>query len=113
LRKLQLPSRLERLLEAFVDSAKILPPQAYRIRDRTALSPVLQRLVSQATQRKQVWGCWSNDVGMWLLTAEMSLPLSRKRGSPVLLVNVYREDGELQDSGAWIGDAEKWRRYRD
>jgi hypothetical protein len=41
----------------------------------------------------------------------MSLPLSRERGSPVLLVEHYDESGELKESGAWMPDQEgKWRR---
>ena len=114
LRKIQQPSRVERLLEAFAESANILPPDCYRIRDVRALSTPLQRLVDQATHRKHAWGCWTDDKGIWLFTAEMSLPLSRKHGSPVLLVNQYREDGELKHSGAWGADTEgKWRRYRE
>ena len=33
LRKIQKPSRVERLLEAFAESANMLPPDCYRIRD--------------------------------------------------------------------------------
>jgi hypothetical protein len=44
----------------------------------------------------------------------MSLPLSRERGSPVLLVNRYSESAELQDAGSWMSDQEgKWRRCAD
>ena len=114
LRKIQQPSRVERLLEAFAESANVLPPDCYRIRDRRALSPVLQRLVHLATHSKHAWGCWTDDKGIWLFTAEMSLPLSRKHGSPVLLVTQYREDGELKDAGAWAAGTEgKWLRYRE
>ena len=114
LRKIQKPSRVERLLEAFAESANILPPDCYRIRDVRALSTVLQQLVDQAIHRKHAWGCWTDDKGIWLFTAEMSLPLSRKHGSPVLLVNQYREDGELKHSGACGADTEgKWGRYRE
>jgi len=44
----------------------------------------------------------------------MSLPRSRERGVPVLMVNRYTESGELQDAGSWMSDPEgKWRRCAD
>jgi hypothetical protein len=41
----------------------------------------------------------------------MSLPLSRERGTPVLSINRYGEDGELKDAGAWlVGPDGFWQR---
>lgn len=49
-----------------------------------------------------------------LLTAEMSLPLSRERGAPVVQVNSYAESGELTDADFWVVEHEgKWRRCAD
>jgi hypothetical protein len=113
LRKIEQPSRLERLLTAFAGSSDILPPDSHRIRDPNALPPALQQIVSRVKPKKQVWGCWSNNGGIWLFSAEMSMPQSRERGTPILLINVYRQDGELKDSGLWLADSEKWQRYHD
>lgn len=114
LRKIQQPSRVHRLLEAFVSNANVLPEYCYQIRDRSALSSVLQQLVIQASRKEQAWCCWADDHRIRLFTAEMSLPLSRERGSPVLEVNFYSEQGELQDAGFWVFDREgTWRRCAD
>ena len=46
-----------------------------------------------------------------LFTCEMSLPLSRERGTAVLLVNRYNDKAELKDSGTWLEDPQgRWRR---
>ena len=44
----------------------------------------------------------------------MSLALSRERGAPVILVQLYGADGELKDSGTWRFDpVEHWTRYAE
>jgi len=114
LRTIQQPSHIERLLDALVSRANLLPKDGYQIRDPAALPPQLQTLITQATQEGRVWGCWANSFETCLFTCEMSLPRSRERGSPVLLVNRYGESGELQDAGSWMSDPEgKWRRCAD
>ena len=114
LRTIQQPSHIERLLEALVSRADLLPKDGYQIRDPSALPPPLQALITQATQEGRVWGCWVNSFETCLFTCEMSLPRSRERGSPVLLVNRYNESGELQDDGSWTSDPEgKWQRCAD
>jgi hypothetical protein len=114
LRTIQQPSHLERLLEALVSRANLLPKDCYQIRDPSALPPQLQALVAQAAQEGRVWRCWVNSYETCLFTSEMSLPRSRERGSPVLLVNRYNESGELQDAGSWMSDPEgKWQRCAD
>jgi hypothetical protein len=114
LRQVQLPSRVQTLLDAFASSADILPEGCYQIRDRSTLPAVLQCVVIQAAHKDRVWSCWTDDHRMWLFTGEMSMPLSRERGSPVLQVNLYGEDAKLADSGPWVADREgKWQRCAD
>jgi len=114
LRNLQQPSQTEALLEALVSRGNLLPKDAYRIRDVSALSPQLQSIVGRATSEGRIWASWATPHYLWLFTCEMSLQLSRERGAPVLLVTRYGENGELQDTGPWTADAEgKWQRCGD
>jgi len=114
LRKIQQPSQLERLLEAFVSRGDLLPPAAYQIRDPKTVPSPLRRLVSQAVRDGQVWTCWADNFHHWLFICEMSLSLSRERGVPVLLVSRYAERGELEDSASWVAYADgKWFRCPD
>ena len=114
LRTIQQPSHIERLLDALVSRANLLPKDCYQIRDPGTLPTQLQTLIAQAAQEGRVWRCWANSYETCLFTCEMSLPRSRERGVPVLLVNRYGESGELQDAGSWMSDAEgKWRRCAD
>ena len=114
LRNLQQPSQIEVLLEALVSRGDLLPKDAYRIRDPTALSPQLQMIIPRVASEGRIWACWATAQRMWLFTSEMSLHLSRERGKPVLLVDRYRENGELEDSGPWMADAAgKWQRCGD
>jgi hypothetical protein len=111
LRKIQAPSHVERLLESYVSRGDLLPKDSFQIRATRALSPQLQRVVARATQKGHVWACWADSYHTWLFTCEMSLPLSRERGSPVLQVDLYDEAGELKESGTWFSDPEgKWCR---
>ena len=111
LRKIQQPSQMERLLEALVTRAKIVPAEAYQIRDRKALPPALERALAAGEPEGRVWGCWAHGSQLWLVSGEMSLPLSRERGAPVLNVRIYGEDGELRDAGTWVPDHHgKWQR---
>jgi hypothetical protein len=114
LRFIQEPSRVERLLEAFASSTYGLPEESYQIRDRSVLASVLQQLVIEAIGRQRAWCCWTDDHRIWLFTAELSLPLSRKRDAPVLQVNSYAESGELTDAGFWVSEREGgWRLCAD
>lgn len=114
LRNLQQPSQVERLLEAFVARGDFVPEGCYQIRDASALPSQLQRVLVQASEEGRVWVCWANPHDTWLFTGEMSLPLSRERGAPVLLVNRYAESGDLTDAGSWTTDPDgKWRRCAD
>ena len=111
LRKMQQPSQVERLLEALVSRGNLLPKECYQIRACRALSSQLQRVVEQAIEKGHVWACWADSRHTWLFTCEMSLPMSRERGAPVLQVDLYDEAGELKDAGVWVTDQEsKWTR---
>jgi len=114
LRGMQRPSRVERLLEAYTSSGNLLPEGAFQIRDSSALPRELRRVLTHAIRQGQAWSCWGHRVHTWLFTCEMSLPLSRERGTPVLHVNLYGEDGQLQDSGNWLADPRgTWYRCAD
>ena len=76
LRKIQQPSHVERLLEAFASRGDLLPKDCYQIRASGALSPQLQRIVERAIQKGHVWACWADSYHSWLFTCEMSFPMS-------------------------------------
>jgi hypothetical protein len=114
LRRIQQPSIVERLLEAYVSRMIILPDGSYHVSDPQALPPGVRTVVARAAGQGQVWLCWARCSEIWLFTCEMSLPLSRERGTPVLLVRRYGEDAQLKDSGAWRYDAlDAWSRCAD
>src|SRR6266403_3096189 len=93
LRTIQQPSHIERLLEALVSRANLLPKDGYQIRDPSALPPQLQALITQATQEGRVWGCWVNSFETCLFTCEMSLPRSRSRRTDSPAARVLRARG--------------------
>jgi hypothetical protein len=64
----------------------------------------LQRILALATGTGQTWSCWAHKFRTWLFTAEMSLPLSRERGTPVLQVSHWGDDGTHEASGCWMAD---------
>ncbi len=114
LRRIQEPSRVENLLEAFISRARILPEGAYQVRDRRELPNSVQPIISRAIVQGQVWSGWVRGAQVWLFTCDMSLPLSRERGTPVLVVRVYGEDADLKDSGTWRYDPlGTWSRCAD
>ncbi len=114
LRRIQQPSQVERLLEAYVRRGKFLPEGAHRVRDPDALPATLQRILIRATGQAEVWTCWTYGMRFWLFTGDMSLPLSRERGTPVLHVSLYDEEGELKEAGTWLAAREgKWQRCAD
>jgi hypothetical protein len=111
LRRIQQSSKIERLLEACILRSNVLPTGSYQIRDPGAVPQVLQRILTQATGQGKVWSCWATASDTWLFTCEMSLPLSRERGTPVLHVCLHNKDGALRDSGTWTTDPlGKWHR---
>jgi hypothetical protein len=104
LRKIQQPSKVERLLEACISRSDVLPKGCHQIRDPASVPQGLQLILNQATTQGKVWSCWTNSSDTWLLTCEMSLALSRERGTPVLQVDLHDKDGRLSESGTWTTD---------
>lgn len=114
LRRIQEPSRVERLLEAYISRTMILPHASYQLRDPRELPQSLQSVVARATAQGETWLCWAHSSHIWLFICEMSLALSRERGAPVLLVRQYNEDADITDSGSWRFDAPgAWTRCAD
>ena len=113
LRRIQEPSQVESLLEAYVSGVGRLPQGAYPVRDRSGLPSRVQVIVSRALTQGHVWSAWECGARFWLFTGEMSLALSRERGTPVLVVHVYNEDGEVVDSGTWRYAVGRWSRCAD
>jgi hypothetical protein len=114
LRRIQEPSRAQRLLEAYIARAEIVPEGAYQIRDPNELPHSVQAIVSRENAQGHVWSVWAQGVHIWLFTGEMSLPLSRERGTPVLIVCLHNQDGEIMESGTWRYDPlGMWSRCAD
>ena len=114
LEKIRQPSRVEKLLEALVTRAGLVPEGAYQLRDPGRLPSPLQRVLTEGTSKERVWTCWTDSFRIWLFTAEMSLPLSRGIGVPVLVVSAYSKLGDLEDSAHWMVDREgNWRPCAD
>lgn len=104
---------LERLLEALVTRADLVPTGAHQIRNPASVPKELRRIAEEAIKTGRLWSCWAHTFRTWLFTGEMSLSLSRERGAPVLQVDVYEEDG-LKDSGLWMPNLDgKWNRCSD
>jgi hypothetical protein len=103
------PSAVVRLLDSFILSVGDLPTGSRKIRDQSGLSSALRCIVARAEKEERVWSCWTDGHKIWLFTAEMSLPMSRERGVPVLQANWYGEYGEATKSGSWVCNrAGKW-----
>lgn len=114
LRRIQQPSRIERLLEAYVSRSGILPEGAYQVRDRSELPTRVHAIVGRAIAQGHVWSGWAHGTQVWLFTGDLSFPLSRERGAPVLTVRLHNEDGEVVDSGTWRYDPMgAWSRCAD
>lgn len=114
MRRMQEPSRVQRLLEAYVSRAHILPEDAYPIRDPRELPATLKIVIARARVQGHAWACSVRASRIWLFTCEMSLALSREQGAPVLLIRSYDELGQLKNSGAWKFDAAgSWSRCAD
>jgi len=114
LRKLQQPPpHVERLLDGLVTRARLVPQDAYQIRDPGSVPKDLRRIAKLAAVNGRAWSCWTYRIRTWLVTGEMLIPLSRERGAPVLQVDVYDEDGP-KDSGLWmIARDGTWSRCND
>jgi len=102
LRTLQHPTQLDELLSSLAINQNWQPAATPRLADIRALSPVLQKLVGKAIEADGAWLAWTGFDGVRLLIAEMSLELSRERGSPALTVAYHNDAGELQEYCQWI-----------
>ena len=111
---MQRPSHVDGLLAWLVRSMGFLPEEANPVLDRSDLPFALRKVVNAATNAGQSWMAW-DDAGyhIWLFIAEMSLPLSRERGSPVLRVTRYRESGVSQSATWSIDKLAQWHRLGD
>ena len=111
LRKLrQQPAHAERLLHALVVRANLVPEGAHQIRNFASVPRELRIIARLAvTTSGHIWSCWTHEQRTWLFTGELSLPQSRARGVPVLLVDAYDENGP-SDSGLWAYREGMWQR---
>ena len=104
LRRIQEPSRVERLLDAFITRTATLTDGSYQVRSPRELPEVLRDVVARATAQGETWACWAHGSHLCLFICEMSLALSRERGAPVILVRQYNDDADITDSGTWTFD---------
>jgi hypothetical protein len=112
LRTLQQPSRLEAQLESLVKSQNWVPADAPRVTDRSELPSVLQKLAAKTVKAGGAWWAWSSYDGIRFFVTEMSLELSRERGSPALKVSYYNDQGKLQQYSHCVRLADgTWQRF--
>jgi hypothetical protein len=110
LRKLQHPRRAEDLLESFIQTQLVVPPEAQRISSSAELPRALRQLVGRGDRAESAWRAWSDGVRVWFFDATLLLEQSRERGTPVLQVRILNEEGALVDSLTCIHTREhKWR----
>jgi hypothetical protein len=111
LRTLQQPSHIDGLLKSLVKSMNIVPEDADEVHDRGELPSALQKAIITATKAGQSWCAWMDAAfHSWLFLGELSVPLSRELGSPVLQLRYHREHG-LRETGIWLIDRQgKWHR---
>jgi len=103
---------IDRLLQSLIKFLDIVPIEADAVHEYSELpSAWLKDIVIAAPGAGRNWRGWmDNGLRVWLFVTELSLPLSRRLGAPVLQVNFYRESG-LQERGYWSVDRHsKWRR---
>lgn len=114
LHRMQEPSRVERLLEAYISRAGALPYGSYQLRDPKELPRELRTILSEAVEWGEVWSCWASGSQLWLFTGHMPLDQSREHGVPVIDLRVYDEHADLKDSGVWKFDPRgAWTRCAD
>jgi len=114
LRTLQQPSLMESLLDSLSITQNWVPTGATPVTDRSELMPDLQKLAMRAVKGEGAWRAWISHDDVRFFVAEMSMELSRERGSPALKVHHYNGRGQLQQYGVWVhlpGGA--WQRCAD
>jgi hypothetical protein len=111
LRAIQQPSRVEALLESFALGQGLLPPAARPLFDFDDLPRELQLLIRRSGSDAHAWRAWSDDRHVWFLCGELSLPLSRERGRPVLRISQYDEEAQMLEAAMWLhSHGERWDR---
>lgn len=114
LRRMQEPSRIERLLDSYIAHGGELPDDCYQVRDSSNLPHAVRIVLARAIEQGEAWACWARGAQLWLFTCHLSLERSRERGRPVILVRLHDEEGALRDSGSFRFDSEgKWTRCTD
>lgn len=109
--KVRRASKVGELLESYVAQSDVVPRGSYQIRQPGSVPPHVRKALTQAVKEGQTWSCWAHGLHTWLFTCNMSGPLSRERGAPVLQVRLYGDDGRLRDCGSWMPDQYgKWCR---
>jgi hypothetical protein len=109
--KSQHPSGVQELLESYISQSEVVPKGSYQIREPGSVPREVRKVLTQAVKAGQIWSCRAHGLHIWLFTCNMSRPLSRERGAPVLNVSLYGNDGGLRDCGTWIPDQHgKWCR---
>jgi hypothetical protein len=104
-------SEVGELLESYVAQSDVVPKGSYQIREPGSVPREVRKVLTQAAREGQTWSCWAHGRHTWLFTCNMSRPLSRERGAPVLQVNIYGDEGELRDWGTWMpNQLGKWCR---
>jgi hypothetical protein len=112
---MQLPGpqpHIDRLLRSLIKFVDVVPIEADAVHEYSELpSSWLKDVVIAAPGAGRSWRGYMDDrLRVWLFVTELSLPLSRKLGAPVLQVSFYRESG-LQERGYWSVDRHStWRR---
>lgn len=110
LQKLQKPAHHSRLLDALIVRAGLVPLGASQMRAAASMPQELRKIAKLAVYSGRTWSCWTHGDRIWLFIGNMPLAVSRKRGRPVLQVDIY-DDGGLKDSGLWMPDRNgMWQR---
>jgi hypothetical protein len=104
-------SKIGELLESYISQSDVVPKGSYQLHDPGSVPRDVRQVLTQAVKEGQTWSCWAHGAHIWLFTCNVSGPLSREYGTPVLRVSVYGDHGELRDCGAWMPDQQgKWCR---
>ena len=112
--KIRHTSRVGELLESYISQSSVVPKGSYQIRRPGSVPREVRKVLTQALREGQTCSCWAHGLHTWLFTCNMSRPLSRERGAPVLQVNLYGGDGSLRESAALTNDPTgKWQRCAD
>ena len=109
--KVQHTSKVGELLESYISQSSVVPKGSYQIRRTGSVPREVRKVLTQALREGQTCSCWAHGLHTWLFTCNMAGSPSRQRGTPVLQVSLYGDDGGLRDQGSWMPDQQgKWCR---